>query len=358
MNEDSFFSNDWMETQRKYWDSWIAMNRKAMGQEGGSHTAPWESALDHWWTAISPAAPGASKQFMERMMDQGKAFFKMAETFLPSAGGDTDAWSALSKSLEEMQKGFAGSFGGAGEGQTALHRMLAFWELPYDNWQRMASSMSPVPGDFLRNMPHDGMQEHVDRLLSAPGLGYTREEQGAYQDLMRRNLDYQKALQEYAGFYSKLGVKAVERMRAYMQDLIKSGKTIDSARAIYDDWVNCCEAVYAEEVGTTAYAEIHGKLVNAQMALKQRMAIMVDEQLGGMNMPTRSEIRTLQERVHEGRRENKRLARELKALKAQVEALVSGQPAAPAVGTPRAALIAGPAAAAPKPPAAVKPVSK
>jgi class III poly(R)-hydroxyalkanoic acid synthase PhaE subunit len=362
VNEDSFFSNDWMETQRKYWESWIAMNRKAMGLEGGSQTAPWESALDHWWTAISPAAPGASKQFMERMMDQGKVFFKMAETFLPGAAGGGDGWSALSKSLEEMQKGFSGALGGAGEGQNALHRMLAFWELPYDNFQRMASSVSPVPGDFLRNMPHDAITEHVDRLLSAPGLGYTREEQGAYQELMRRSLDYQKALQEYTAFYSKLGVKAVERMRAYMQDLIKSGKTIDSARAIYDDWVNCCEAVYAEEVSTPAYTELHGKLINAQMALKQRMAIMVDEQLGGMNMPTRSEIRTLQERVQEGRRENKRLSHELKVLKAQVDALVSGKPAVRAVthGAPRAALIAGPvddtAAAATKP--AAKPAGK
>ena len=75
-------------------------------------------------------------------------------------------------------------------------------------------------------------------------------------------------------------------MRGYMQDLIDSGKTIDSARAIYDNWVGCCEAVYAEEVGTPDYAELHGHLVNAQMALKQRMSIMVDENLGAMNMPT------------------------------------------------------------------------
>ena len=365
MNEDSFFSNDWMETQRKYWESWIAMNRKAMGLEGGSQTAPWESALDHWWTAISPAAPAGSKQFMERMMDQGKAFFKMAETFLPTAGGG-DGWSAFSKALEDMQKGFTGGLTGSGDGQNAMHRMLAFWELPLDNWQRMTSSLSPMfPGDLLRNMPHDGMQEHVDRLLSAPGLGYTREEQGAYQDLIRRSMEYQKALREYSAFYSQLGVKAVERMRAYMQDLITSGKTIDSARAIYDDCVSCCEAVYAEEVGTKTYADLHGKLINSQMALKQRMSEMVDGQLGALNMPTRSEIRTLQDRLQETRRENKKLNHSLKVLEAKVEALISGKPLPEGArvkthGVPRAALIAGPAegkGAAPKKPAA-KPTTK
>jgi polyhydroxyalkanoate synthase subunit PhaE len=67
---------------------------------------------------------------------------------------------------------------------------------------------------------------------------------------MRRTLDYQRALQEYLGFYSKLGVKSVARMRGYLQGVIDSGKSIDSARAIYDNWVGCCEEVYAEEVIT------------------------------------------------------------------------------------------------------------
>jgi polyhydroxyalkanoate synthase subunit PhaE len=163
-------------------------------------------------------------------------------------------------------------------------------------------------------MPHDAVKGHVDKVLSAPGLGYTREEQSQYQDLIRRSMDYQQALQEYMGFYSGVGVKAVERMRDYMQSVIESGKTIDSARAIYDNWVTCCEAVYGEEVSTPEYARIHGHLVNSQMALKHRMAVMVDEYLGAMNMPTRSELRTLQDRLQETRRENKRIMRELHAL--------------------------------------------
>ncbi|HYN78335.1 MAG TPA: class III poly(R)-hydroxyalkanoic acid synthase subunit PhaE [Lamprocystis sp. (in: g-proteobacteria)] len=336
MNNDSFFSNDWMETQRKYWENWMAMSRKAMGTEGGSQTAPWEAALDHWWQALSPGAPDASKQVMQKMMDQGKAFFKMAETFVPGANGGVDGWTAFAKTLEDMQQSFRGS---VDQGGDAVHRLMAFWEMPYDNWQRMVSSTSPMPGDALRNMPHGGMTGNMDRLLTAPGLGYHREEQAQYQDLTRRSLDYQKALQDYLGFNSKLGVKAIERMRSYMQDLIQSGKTIDSARAIYDNWIGCCEAVYAEEVSTPEYAKLHGKLVNTQMALKHRMAIMVDAQLGAMNMPTRSEMRTLQDRLQETRRENKKMRRELTALQDQVQVMLGGAPKAAA---PRTALISGP----------------
>ena len=257
-------------------------------------------------------------------MDQGKMFFRMADTFarpMPQFGGSpTDAWSHMTKALNDMQKAFSG---GQEQGDQALHKMMAFWELPYDNWQRMMSSLSPIPGDLLRNMPH-APAGTVDKVLSAPGLGYTREEQSQYQDLIRRSLDYQKALQEYLSFFSGMGMKSIQRMRATLERLQASDKVIDSARGLYDTWVGCCEDVYAEDVQSAEYARIHGHLVNAQMALKQRMSIMVDESLGAMNMPTRNELRTLQDRVQQVRRENKALRKELHALQLQVAAL-SGQ---------------------------------
>ena len=324
-------TDDWLSLQQKYWEQWTDMSRRAMGAQA-PQANPWEGALDHWWKAFAPAAPDMSRTFMERMMDQGKMFFRMADTFarpMPQfGGGATDAWSHMTKALNDMQKAFSG---GQEQGDQALHKMMAFWELPYDNWQRMASSMSPMPGDLLRNMPH-AAGSTVDKVLSAPGLGYTREEQSQYQDLMRRSVAYQKALQDYMSIFSEMGVKSVNRMREVLEQMQASGKVIDSARGLYDTWVGCCEDVYAKEVQSPDYARIHGELVNSQMALKQRMSMMVDETLGGMNMPTRGELRTLQDRVQQSRRENKILRKELHALQLQVAALTgAGTAAVPAV---------------------------
>jgi class III poly(R)-hydroxyalkanoic acid synthase PhaE subunit len=260
---------------------------------------------------------------MDHLLGQGKAYFATVERFtrgLSDSAGNTaaagTAWEMLGKTFEDMQKAFTG---GVTDQDASFRRMLGFWEMPLDNWQRMMSSLSPMmPGDLLRNMPHDQVRGSVDRILSAPGLGYSREEQAQYQDLTRRVIDYQQALQEYVGFFSRLGIKSLERMRDFLQAQADSGKTIDSARGLYDNWVMCCEAVYAEEVGTEEYARIHGHLVNAQMALKKRMAVMVDENLGALNMPTRSELRTLQDRLQDTRRENKRLRHELELIKRRV----------------------------------------
>jgi len=327
-------NDDWLQLQRKYWEEWTNLGRKGMGIDAPK-TAPWENAMDHWWQAMSPAAPEPARAFMEKMMEQGKMFFRMADAFTRDLSGATGqagaGWGAIDRTLEDMQKAFTGDYE---QSDGALHKMLAFWELPYDNWQRTMSSLSPIPGDLLRNMPHDQVKENLHRYLSAPGLGYAREEQSQYQDLMRRTLHYQKALQDYLGFFSHIGIKSVDRMRETLERMQQEDKPVDSARALYDSWVGCCEAVYAEEVRAPEYARIHGELVNAQMALKQRMSIMVDETLGAMNMPTRAELRTLQDRLQETRREQKALRHELEMLKRRMTADAS-EAATPTPVAPR-----------------------
>lgn len=304
-------NDDWLQTQRKYWEQWTDLTRSSLGPNTATPNA-WEGAMEHWWQAMAPATPAASREFVEKLMAQGKIFFRMADTFTRDLGGGDDGWQAISRTLDEIQKAFRS---GDEAGDDALHKMMAFWELPYDNWQRTMSSLSPMPGDLLRNMPHEQVREGLHRFLSAPGLGYMREEQSQYQDLLRRTLDYQKALRDYLEFFSRIGVKSTNRMRETLVKLAKEGGSIDSARGIYDNWVESCEAIYTEEVQTPEYARIHGRLINADMALKQRMGVMVDEYLGSMNMPTRRELRTLQDRLQETRRETKALRHEIEAMK-------------------------------------------
>jgi len=320
MATDNLYNDSWLKLQQQYWEGLAEMGRKAMGLDAPKQN-PWEAALDQWWKTVSPAASDPSKVFMDRLLEQGKAYFATVERLTRGLTSGSDAsvgWDALNSTFADMQRAFTGGLSGIGDGgaDDAMRRMLGFWEMPLDNWQRMMSSLSPMlPGDLLRNMPHDQVKDRVDRMLSAPGLGYTREEQAQYQDLVRRTMDYQSALQDYMGFFGKLGIKSVERLKALIQARADSGEPIDSARDLYDSWVSCCEAAYADEVSSPEYARIHGRLVNAQMALKQRVAVMVDETLGAMNMPTRSELRTLQDRMQETRRENKHLRRELDAIK-------------------------------------------
>jgi len=99
---------------------------------------------------------------------------------------------------------------------------------------------------------------------------------------------------------------------------------IDSARSLYDNWVATCEEVYGEQVRTAEYARIQGRLINALIKVKRQFGIMVDDQLGTFNMPTRRELRTLQDRIQDNRREIRSLHAQVHALREQ-----SGAEAAP-----------------------------
>jgi class III poly(R)-hydroxyalkanoic acid synthase PhaE subunit len=131
-------------------------------------------------------------------------------------------------------------------------------------------------------------------------------------------MDYVAATQAYQMAFGKLGAETARKFQASLQGRAKEDKPISSLRELYDQWVETSEAAYAEFVMTEEYQKLYGHLVNSLLALKQQMARMVDQTLEAMHMPTHAEIRTLQCRQQELRRENLRLRKEIKDIHRQL----------------------------------------
>jgi len=297
-----------MNTQRQYWEQWNNMQQQAMGVKQPPKN-PWEQSLEHWWSAVQGAVPSTGQDFFSKMMDQGKAYFQMAEQAMQAANGQENISEAWSKMLHGLTESFQQT-----QTNDPFKQASSFWEMPLDNWNRMASAMSPVPGDTLRGMPHGDVKEHLDRLLGTPGLGYTRESQSQYQSLLKAVMDYQEAMTEYALFFSSMGEKSAKLLQQKVSDT-----PVESARQLYDTWVGCCEEMYAEDVTTEDYAKLHGRLVNALMVMKSRYGEILNESLSTMNIPTHDDLRTVQIRMQEQRRENKKLASEVAALRREIQ---------------------------------------
>ena len=313
----TFWNDDWMNVQRQYWEQWNDLQQQTLGLK--KPVSPWEQALDHWWGAVKGAVPPTGQDFYNKMMDQGKDFFHMEEKVMPAAGGGesaADAWSRLLSSL-------ADSFHRT-PGMDDLGQGTGFWEMPLDNWNRMASALSPVPGDSLRGMPTGSVKEHLDRVLGAPGLGYTRESQAQYQSFMQATMEYQEAMVEYSLLFTQMGEKSARLLQEKVKDT-----PITSARQLYDTWIGCCEEVYAEQVMTPEYIKLNGRLVNALMLVKSRWGEILNEYLSMLNIPTRDDLRTLQIRMQDQRRENKALGSEVKALRKLVEQATAAPAKAP-----------------------------
>lgn len=342
------WTTNWLQAQHRYWDAWQQLSKLGTPQPE-ARKDPWSEALEQWWKAVSPAAPDPVQGFYDQLVEQGKQFIKTSETLrrslMPDGGVPPKEWAGtVESSLNALRDLFAqGARGKDKDSREALHQMFSFWELPVDTWQRCASVLCGFPGDALGAFKPgsdlgDGtemFQEHVERFLSAPGLGYTREHQEQHQTFMRALMAYQAALQEYNEQFTKIAMNSVDRFRETL--LAKGGDdAITTLRGLYDLWVDVCEEAYAEQVFTEEYSAAHGKLVNALMAVKLQGRTMVDEAVGTFGLPTRREVDSIEKRLQQ-------LRRDLHAMQP------AAAPAAPPSSPPRAeAPPARRSAAAPK----------
>jgi len=161
-----------------------------------------------------------------------------------------------------------------------------------------------------------------------------------------------------------LGADAVQRIKGKVEKLQEKGQTIDNAKALYDLWVSACEDSYAELAITEDYSKVHGELVNSLMKSKNLWGKIMDKVLADMNIPTQNQVRTLQTRLQESRRDMRGLKRTLASLQEEVAAIKSQQaesaskPAAKAEQTEAAKPAVKKPAARKKAPAAKKAVAK
>ncbi|MCG5516347.1 MULTISPECIES: class III poly(R)-hydroxyalkanoic acid synthase subunit PhaE [unclassified Ectothiorhodospira] len=310
-----FAPDEWLDAQRKYWDAWLDMSRKAMG--GQSNAPSWPQGLDQWWQAASQGLPGGNNQMMDQMMQMGRNYFAMAENFYKGTNGQADAGQAVTQWLDQMTNAFKNM----GLGQMPGKSINPFWQMPMDTWSRAGSSFMPMPGDFMQALrpaarpPYgDVVQEQMDRFLSVPGVGYTRESQEQYQNLAKLMMEYQQAMQQYQQAFAKVGLDSVDRFRARLDDAGRQDTPITSMRGLYDEWVDVSEEVYGEFVMSEEYAKVYGDMVNSLMAVKRQGTRLMDEVTESLNMPTRREVNTLHRRLQESRREMHQIKAALREL--------------------------------------------
>lgn len=347
MSESPFWNEDWMQLQQKYWEQWSEMSRKAMGLEQPTRS-PWENAMESWWKAVSPATNDHARDFMHKMMDQGRTFFRLGDELSRSAATAKDWSDAVNQAFEKLQDQFAAAAEqGSAAGEKGFAQMAGFWEAPMEAWRKAAGSL-PLNNDLA------GTPKLFEQLLGMPGLGYTREDEERYRALTQAWLRYQHALASYNHFFADLGTASLRCMKDEVSDIAQNGGRIESGRKLYDTWVAACEKIYAERTMTPEYSKVHGELVNALMAFKKQWRELQDERLGKLGMPTRREVQTLQTRLQESRRELRALRSEMELLKDQVAALRAPAAAAAAATPADSEAPAQPEPAAASQPATVK----
>jgi class III poly(R)-hydroxyalkanoic acid synthase PhaE subunit len=252
--------------------------------------------------------PAGTQDVSTRLLDLGKSYLDMSQRFWQLVQQGTgqavtpaDWQQALTRTFEQAGKDF-GFPGGATDPWAGFANL---WGLPLSNWQRMATSFSPYPGEMEKALRpgHAPEPSEITRAfrnyLSLPPVGYTREWQEQQQEWMQLFMDYTHTVQAFSGLLGKVVQSALELFGRRMTEKTKAGEPFEGLRAIYNLWIDCGEEAYAEHVASTEFPQLQADMINALMRMKRHEQLMMEEVMTALNIPTRREMDTTHKRVYD-----------------------------------------------------------
>lgn len=288
---------------RQYWSAWGDAMRAAGVPAAGASAHPgmqgWHEAVD-WWT---------------RLAHGGRADVDAA---VGRFSAQTHDWYGK---MQQVAAQFAGQQAGAGDIADAWKQALgAAGDNPENN----------VFPEMLRGMCGQGLQgmeqwvEDASPMLDAwkregaswlgmPAFGVAREHQQRWQALAQAQLDYQERSNACNALMTSAGQRAFELFEGRLGERAASGDKLESARALFDLWIDAAEEAYADVALSPEYRKAYGALVNAQMRLRAGVQREVEQTSGQFGMPTRTEVDAAHRKIAE-------LERELRRLRDAVEA--------------------------------------
>ena len=203
-----------------------------------------------------------------------------------------------------------------------LNGFMQQWFKPASSWQQMAGMLNPsmmqMPGMGSGAFNLGEAMDPIGKMLSAPGIGYYREPQEKQQKGMKLGVDYQQANYKFNQAFMRVSMESIQgfQQRLMSADGEDSPKSL---RQLYDLWVEVSEEHYAEFAMSAEYQDLYGDMVNRLMTLKKHYGEMTDDLLGQMNMPSTSEVDTMQMRLQQLRRENIQLKKDVAEIKAMLQ---------------------------------------
>jgi class III poly(R)-hydroxyalkanoic acid synthase PhaE subunit len=304
----------WLDMQKQYLETWTKFSRQGMpGSAMASPFAapggnPWADSFAQWSKLFTQGMPDSARDVSTRLFDLGKSYLDMSERYWQflrqgKEQAQTAAdWPAMMQQVFE-QAGKGLDFpGGATDPWSGF---ATLWGLPLSNWQRMATSFSPFPGEMEKALRADHipapseMTRAVRHYLSLPPIGYTREWQEQQQEWTQLLMDYTHTVQAFGTLLGKVVQRALDLFGRRMTEKVKAGESFDGLRAIYNLWIDCGEEAYADLVATADFPQLQAEMVNALMRMKRHEQLMIEEFMTALNIPTRREIDTTHKRVYE-----------------------------------------------------------
>ena len=286
---------------QQYWNAVSEAIRSAGGATRPQD--PWQATMDSWSQLAGGRQRNDASDAVERFSAQARQWLGMMQQVAGQFAGQ-------SASAEEIAGAWKQAMGGGGNPFASLFsEMTGRGQSGFDQWyQQVAPMLNGMFGGGMRNgSMFAGLRQQGIDGLHTPAFGLHREHQERWQALAEAQLELQQANDAYNALMLEAGRDAFERFERKLAERSEPGRQLQSARALFDLWIDAAEEAYAEIALSAGFRKAYGALVNAQMRVRagiQREIELVGNLFG---MPGRTEVDAAHRRIAELERQLRRL---------------------------------------------------
>lgn len=309
---------------QQYWSALTEAMRSAGG--GARQQDPWQAAMQQW---SQLAGGGQSRNdagdAIERFSAQARQWFgtmqQVAEQFAGKSASPEDIAAAWKQAMGGGGNPFASLLSGmTGRGQSGFE----------DWYAQIAPMFNGLSGGNLLG----GMRQEAMSWLHTPAFGHNREQQERWQALVAAQLELQEKNDAYNALMLEVGRDAFDRFERKLAERSEPGRQLQSARALFDLWIDAAEESYAEVALSAGFRKVYGELVNAQMRVRAGVQDEVERMCGLFGMPGRAEVDSAHRKIAELERQLRRLRDAVSAQAKSVPAKAAAAKSAPAESAP------------------------
>ncbi|KGM57231.1 hypothetical protein N799_10375 [Lysobacter arseniciresistens ZS79] len=358
-----FGGEDFEALAREYWSRWGEMLRAGgmaaqapghgpgfnagpgspfggpTGRAGSASVPGWNEALAWWSQLAGGGSPGVADEAMRRFGAQAQGWFGQMQQLATQFAGQDAAAADIAAAWKRTLGGH-----GANPFADALKGMHGPGQQGFEQW---LAQVSP----WLEQLAGSGRS-----WLGMPAFGFTREHQQRWQQLAQAHIDYQQQARAYHALMAEAGQDAFRRFEDKLSERSAPGRQLQSARALFDLWIDAAEEAYAEVALSPRFRDVYGAVSDAQMRLRAAVQKEVEQVADALGMPTRGEVDAAHRKVAQLERELRRLRERLGGADAPTPAAAAKEPSTATARPARAtAKKAGPKA--PSTPRKAKPTA-
>jgi len=318
---------------RQYWEAWGEALRAASPGARPAGAQPWQAALD-WWSQAARGGQPAGGDAFGRFHAQASQWLGQMQQVAAQVAGTPAAPAEVAAAWKRAVE--------AAGGNPFADLMRGMRGPGLEGFEQWFEQARP----FL-----DGMRGEALSWLRTPAFGFAREHQERWQQLALALAEYQQCNQAYDELMRKATRDAYGIFEDKLAGREEPGRAVQSARALFDLWIDAAEEAYAKVALSPEFSQVYGRLVDAQMRVRAGVQREVEQASAQFGMPTRTELDGAHRKIVELERQVRRLRDALENGRA------GGGGAAPGAAKPAARKRAAKKAATAKPaakPAAAK----